>query len=60
MGELAPDQLDELGFDLTEERARLAALLKSSKDDAKPVRYRRLKARPETPFCLECPDAREA
>lgn len=25
-----------------------------------PVGYRRLKARPETPFCLECQDARES
>lgn len=25
-----------------------------------PIGYRRLKARPETPFCLECQDAREA
>ncbi len=24
-----------------------------------PIGYRRLKARPETPFCLECQDARE-
>ena len=24
-----------------------------------PIDYRRLKARPETPFCLECQDARE-
>ena len=24
-----------------------------------PVGYRRLKARPETPFCLDCQDARE-
>jgi DnaK suppressor protein len=24
-----------------------------------PIEYRRLKARPETPFCLECQDARE-
>ena len=25
-----------------------------------PIGYRRLKARPETPFCLECQDARES
>jgi len=25
-----------------------------------PVAYRRLKARPETPFCLDCQDARES
>lgn len=25
-----------------------------------PIGYRRLKARPETPFCLDCQDARES
>ena len=116
MDELTAEQLEELRSELTEERARLAEVLKISKDGAKPVDldepigrltrmdaiqqqqmtkanragyerklrqieaalealakdeygfcrsceepvgYRRLKARPETPFCLECQDARE-
>ncbi len=116
MDELTAEQLEELRVQLTEEQARLAELLKISKDDAKPVDldepigrltrmdaiqqqqmtkanraaserklhqieaaleavgkdeygycrsceepvgYRRLKARPETPLCLECQDARE-
>ena len=116
MDELTAEQLEELRFDLTEERARLVEFLKISKDDAKPVDlgepigrltrmdaiqqqqmtkanraaserklrqiesalealgkdeygycrsceepvgYPRLKARPESPFCLECQDARE-
>ncbi len=115
-GELTAEQLEELGRDLTEERARLGEVLKISKDGAKPVDldepigrlsrmdaiqqqqmtkanrsayerklrqieaaletldkdeygycrsceepvgYRRLKARPETPFCLECQGERE-
>jgi len=115
--ELTQEQLEELGRDLIEERARLEEVLEISKDGAKPVGldepigrlsrmdaiqqqqmtkanrgayerklrqieaaleklanddygdcrsceepvgYPRLKARPETPFCLECQDARES
>ncbi len=114
--ELSSEQLEELGRDLVEERARLQVVLEISKDGAKPVDldepigrlsrmdaiqqqqmtvanrsayerklrqieaalekldkgdygdcrsceepvgYRRLKARPETPFCIECQGARE-
>ena len=114
--ELTREQLEELGRDLIEERARLQEVLEISKDGAKPVDldepigrlsrmdaiqqqqmtkanrsayerklrqieaaleklaeneygdcrsceepvgYRRLKARPEAPFCIECQGARE-
>ncbi len=36
-GELTAEQLEELGRDLTEERARLEEVLKISKDGARPV-----------------------
>ena len=115
--EVTPEQIDELSLRLTEERTKLAELLKVTKDGARPVSlsepigrltrmdalqqqamtkanrstyerklrlvkaaldtiakgeygycrsceepigYRRLTARPETPFCLECQDARES
>ena len=114
--ELTQQQLEELGRDLKEERARLEEALEISKDGAKPVDldepigrlsrmdaiqqqqmtkanrrayeqkllqvgaalekldggdygdcrsceepigFRRLKARPETPFCIECQEALE-
>lgn len=114
--ELTAEQLEELGRDLIEEKARLNEVLEISKDGAKPVDldepigrlsrmdaiqqqqmtmanrsayelklrqteaalekidkgdygecrsceepvgYHRLKARPETPFCIECQSARE-